>query len=101
MASFFSKLFSGFGSSGSAPQVSEQSEPRQFGEYRIYATPIKEGSQFRLAGRIERDVNGETRVHEFVRADVFTSKDDALDFTFRKAEQIISQSGDSIFSAER
>lgn len=98
MASFFSKLFSGFGGSGPAKEEVRKEEVREFGEYRIIAAPIREGGQFRLAGRIERDVNGETKVHEFIRADMFTSLDEANDFTFRKGEQIITQGGEHIFS---
>lgn len=57
MASFFSKILSAFGSgqpSSDAPQKTAQAEPHAHGDYLIYATPIKEGGQFRLAGRIEK-----------------------------------------------
>lgn len=57
MASFFSKILSAFGSgqpSSDAPQKVAQAEPHAHGDYLIYATPIKEGGQFRLAGRIEK-----------------------------------------------
>lgn len=36
-------------------------------------------------------------MHEFVRADVFTSMDDAVEFTIRKAKLIIDQNGASLF----
>lgn len=102
MASFFSKIFSAFGSgqSGSAATAAPQSEPQTHGEYLIHATPIREGSQYRMAGRIEKQENGETLVHNFVRADVFTSLDDAMEFTFRKARLIIDQGGASIFAGQ-
>lgn len=35
-------------------------------------------------------------MHEFVRADVFTSLDDAVEFTIRKAKLIIDQNGSSL-----
>ncbi|HCV70751.1 HlyU family transcriptional regulator [Agrobacterium tumefaciens] len=99
MASFFSKILSAFGSgqSADAPQKVAQSEPHVHGDYLIYATPLKEGGQFRLAGRIEKKDGEETLVHEFVRADVFTSMDDAVEFTIRKAKLIIDQNGASLF----
>ncbi|MDS7596746.1 HlyU family transcriptional regulator [Agrobacterium tumefaciens] len=102
MASFFSKILSIFGSSQSseAPQKTAKAEPHAHGEYLIYATPIKEGGQFRLAGRIEKTVGDETLVHEFVRADVFTSMDDAVEFTIRKAQLIIDQNGASLFAGK-
>ncbi|MBW9077634.1 transcriptional activator HlyU [Agrobacterium pusense] len=100
MASFFSKILSAFGSgqpSSDAPQKTAQAEPHAHGDYVIYATPIKEGGQFRLAGRIEKKAGDEVLVHEFVRADVFTSLDDAVEFTIRKAKLIIDQNGSSLF----
>ena len=102
MASFFSKLFSAFGSSQSAdgPQKTEASEAHPHGDCLIYATPMKEGGQYRLAGRIEKKVGDETLVHEFVRADMFSSLEDANEFTVRKAKLIIDQNGASLFSGK-
>ena len=64
----------------------------------IFATPLREGNQLRLAGRIEKEVGGEVLVRNFIRADVFTSMDEAVDCTFRKARQIIDQNGPSLFA---
>lgn len=100
MASFFSKLF-GSGQSNDAPKKAETSEPHQHGDFTIYATPLKEGSQYRLAGRIEKKVGEETLVHDFVRADVFTSLDDAVECTVRKGKLIIDQSGPSLFADKK
>ena len=36
-------------------------------------------------------------MRNFIRADVFTSSDDAVESTFRKAQQIIDQNGASLF----
>lgn len=98
MASFFSNIlsiFTGGGKSAEAP--AKAAEPVSHGGCTIYPAPIREGSQFRLAGRIEKDVNGEKLVRNFVRADVFTSMDDAVEFTVKKAQQIIDQNGPSLF----
>ncbi|MBB3945865.1 hypothetical protein GGQ73_001800 [Rhizobium skierniewicense] len=103
MASFFSKLFSAFGSSPSddAQKKTEPSEGHPYKDFIICATPMKEGGQFRLAGRIEKTVGDETLVHEFVRADVFTSHQDAVDFAVRKAQLIIDQSGATLFADKK
>ena len=100
MAGFFSKLFSAFGSGNSdaAAPAASAAEPEIYGDFAIYPTPLKEGAQYRLAGRIEKTVNGEKLHHDFVRADVFTSLDDANEFTIRKAKVIIDQSGATLFS---
>lgn len=103
MASFFSNIISIFtgGASQSGAEKSVGStvsaEPQMHGDCTIHATPQREGNQFRLMGRIEKDVNGETLVRNFIRADVFTSSDDAVESTFRKAQQIIDQNGPSLF----
>lgn len=103
MASFFSKLLSAFGSSPSADAATkaETSEAHPYKDCVIYATPLKEGGQYRLAGRIEKKVGEETLAHEFVRADVFTSLDDAVECTIRKAHLIIDQNGPSLFSDKK
>ena len=96
MSGIFSKikaLFSGSGETSSTAAESVQ----KIGEYSVYATPRKEGAQYRLAGRIEHEVNGETLIRTFVRADLFASQDDTVETTFRKAKQIIDQHGASLF----
>lgn len=99
MASFFSGILSLFsGGAKSAEAAAPAAEPQVHGDCMIHPTPIREGNQFRLAGRIEKEVAGEVLVRNFIRADVFTSLDDALDCTYRKARQIIDQNGASLFS---
>lgn len=89
-------VFTG-GSKSSAP-VAPAAEPQAHQDCLIYAEPIREGSQYRLAGRIEKQVDGETLQRLFIRADVFTSLDDALECTFRKGRQIIDQNGAALFA---
>jgi hypothetical protein len=97
MASFLSKLLGLFAGSGSGPQSAVE-ETQTYADCTIYATPMREGAQLRLAGRIEKQVDGQVLVRTFIRADVFTDKNDAIDCTFRKARQIIDQNGPSLFS---
>ena len=102
MASFFSNILSIFGgpakpdAAASAPAKSA-GQSQAYADCTIFATPQREGNQFRLAGRIEKDVGGDILVRNFIRADVFTSEDDAIETTFRKAQQIIDQNGPSLF----
>lgn len=104
MASILSNILSIFTGGGASATSAEKAggstisaEPQTHGDCTIHATPQREGNQFRLMGRIEKDMNGETLVRNFIRADVFTSADDALESTFRKARQIIDQNGPSLF----
>jgi hypothetical protein len=61
--------------------------------YVIDAVPYKDGGQWQLAGRISKD----GKEYKFVRADKFTSKDEAADIAISKGQLIIDQSGDSMF----
>lgn len=100
MASFISKILGAFsGGSSDKPAAAGPSAPAQtHGDCTIHATPIREGNQFRLAGRIEKTVGDEVLTRNFIRADIFPGADDALEATFRKARQIIDQTGPSLFS---
>jgi hypothetical protein len=98
MASIFSSLFSLFSGKDQPAKAAPKAKPVSYSDCLIYPAPIPEGSQFRLAGRIEKEVGGQVLVRTFVRADMFSSMDDAVTFTVRKAEQIIDQNGPSLFS---
>jgi hypothetical protein len=103
MAGFLSKLLGAFSGGGDTPSGTKE-HMQKIGEYTVYASPRKEGAQYRLAGRIEHEVNGEKLVRNFVRADLFTSETDTVETTFRKAKQIIEQHGPGLFgdgAAER
>ena len=65
--------------------------------YRIAAAPSKEGSQFRIAGTIEKDTPDGVKRHQFIRADVYANWDDAVAVTTSKAKQIIDQLDDRMF----
>jgi hypothetical protein len=97
MAGFLSKLFGAFSGGDDASVAGGKEQMQKIGEYTVYATPRKEGAQYRLAGRIEHEANGETLIRNFVRADLFSSETDTVETTFRKAKQIIEQHGQGLF----
>jgi hypothetical protein len=100
MASIFSSILSIFSGGAKQPGASASvaSDPQPYADCTIYAAPQKEGGQYRLAGRIEKVVGEEVLVRNFIRADMFSSTDDAIECTVRKAQQIIDQNGPSLFS---
>ena len=63
----------------------------------ITPKPIREGAQYRIAARIEKDVAGTLRVHELVRADTVASPDEARTLSLAKARQVIDEQGDGLF----
>ncbi len=86
--SWFKRLF------GGAP-----AEPtaEDYNGYRIFVTPQPAGGKYRLAARIELDVDGETLVHDLIRADVLDDIEQANDVSLRKAKQVIDQQGRDMF----
>ena len=90
--SFLKSLFGGGKPAAPRPAPSET-----YKDCLIRATPYREGGQFQMCGEIEKVIDGETKVHRFVRADRFAGEEEAVSFTFSKARQIIDLNGDRIF----
>ena len=95
MASFFSKLFGRGGDSAAPAKIAEETEA--YNDLTLVAAPIPEGGQYRLAGRIEKRDGDRVLTRNFIRADLFSSRDDTVASTFRKAKQIADQHGASLF----
>ncbi|MEP0940284.1 MAG: HlyU family transcriptional regulator [Rhizobiaceae bacterium] len=100
--SFFKKLFggSGGGSADGAGNDNGGGKPGSSVEHEgftITPTPMKEGGQFRLAGTISMDMDGEVKSHKLIRADVFTSADECEEACIRKAKQVIKEQGKGMF----
>ena len=87
----FSKLFGGGSSS------KDEAEPITYKGYRIFAEPVKEGSSYRLAARIELETADGTKTHDVIRADTFGSLEEATDFSVAKCKQLIDQMGERLF----
>lgn len=87
--SILSKLFGG--------KPKPQAEPVLHNDFRIFPEPQSEQGGFRVAARIEKDINGETKTHQMIRADKCQSMEEAAETTLFKARLLIDQQGDSIF----
>lgn len=90
--SFWKKLFG-----GGSPAAEAPGEPVEHKGYTILPTPFLEGGQFQTCGVISKEINGEVKEHRFIRADRFSSKEDAVEVTIRKAQQVIDEQGDRMF----
>ena len=86
-----------FGRSEAAAPVPGPSVTEEYNGHTIEAAPYPEEGQFQVAGVISRLVDGERKVHRFVRADRFPSHDEACRFALIKARQIIDLGGDTLF----
>lgn len=91
--SFFKNLFGGGGTAKSVAAV-KKAEHKGF---TIEARPYREGGQFQLAGVISKEIDGVRREHKFIRADRFTSIDEAAEIALVKGRQIIDEQGTQLF----
>ena len=93
--SFLKKLF-GFGSrdDDDAPEVVREIEHKGF---IIRATPFKSEGQYQTSGVVYKEINGVRKEHSFIRADRFSTVDDAIDVSLAKGRQIVDEMGDRIF----
>lgn len=87
--SLFSKLFG-----GSAPK---EQQAEVYKDFRIFAEPQSESGGYRIAARIEKDFGEDTKVHQMIRADTYSSQDTAEEASISKAKQFIDQVGDRVF----
>lgn len=90
--SFLKKLFGGGNN-----QAKTKVEPVEYKDCFIVASPMKDGGQFRVCGKITKEINGEEKEHTLIRADTLPSLEQANEMTIRKAKQVIDEQGDSIF----
>ena len=72
-------------------------EPIQYSGYLIYPEPQKEGGQFRIAGRICKEIDGTMQTHHFIRSDILPSQADAETFMLKKSQMFIDQTGERMF----
>ncbi len=87
--SILSKLFGG----GSKPEP----QAEEHDGFRIFAEPQSDSGGFRVAARIEKEINGEMKTHQMIRADVCQSAEEAKTTSILKAKLLIDQQGETIF----
>ncbi|MCC0030760.1 MAG: transcriptional activator HlyU [Brucellaceae bacterium] len=90
MVSFLKSLFGG-GKSEAAPA---EAEAVPYNDCLIVPAPIKEGAQWRLAGFIRKEVGGVMRERKFIRSDLMSDRETAVQFAIQKAQLIIDQRSD-------
>lgn len=96
LGAMFGKLFGGSGEA-SAPEPAEAVE---YNGFSIVAAPLKDGSQFKTAGSISKEVDGELKTVQFIRADNHSDRGSAVTHSESKAQQIVDEQGEGIFKRE-
>ncbi|PHP64882.1 hypothetical protein CSC94_22110 [Zhengella mangrovi] len=90
--SFLKRLFGG----GAAPEP--KVEAIDYEGYVLTPMPKAENGMYRLQGLVARGEGDGRREHMLIRADMFTSAEDAADAFLRKARLLIDQQGEQLFS---
>lgn len=93
--SFWKTLFGGSRSPNAS--VTKASSPETYNGFTIRAAPLRSGTQYQSAGYIEKEIAGVRKEHHFIRADFFSSLEDAVTFSLGKARQIVDLQGDRVF----
>lgn len=89
----FSKLFG----SSNEDSAKKQVEPVEYEGFLIYQEAKAESGQYRIAGRITKEIDGELCEHTFIRSDVVSSQQDADNLMLNKAKMFIDQMRGDIF----
>lgn len=92
-------LFSNFFGRGEAKEAPAKAETATEHEgYLIHPAPRRQGSSWLIAATITKAFPDGEKQHEFIRADTYTDRDDAVAACIRKAKQIIAEQGDNMFN---
>jgi hypothetical protein len=89
-----------FGLGGGKEQSSGPGATAKEAEHKgfiIRATPYKDGGQYQTAGTISKEVDGQMKEYKFVRADRFSTLDEAADLSLSKGRQIVDEQGERMF----
>lgn len=87
-------MFGWFKGSKSKPKKLDWED---YSGFRICATPIPAGGQYRVSGIIEKGEGDAKKQHTFVRADLIDSLSEAQSFSLMKARLMIDQQGERVF----
>ena len=97
MTGFFKRLF-GSAANENEPQGNEPDEV--YKDVELFARPQKEGSQWRIAGMLRKQVDGQPVERNFVRADLMPDLETARSVTLGKARMIVDQNGNGLWGGE-
>ena len=96
MSGFFKRLFGGQSTGDVSGPLAE---PEIYNGYVIQPEPKSENGQWHVAGVITREGVTDGPSHKFIRADTYSTKEDADAFSIRKAKQIIDERGGGLLES--
>ena len=101
IGNFFKSLFKSGGDDNNGAQQQEViAGSESYKGFTIEAAPVKESGQYRTAGYISKEIDGELKKSRFIRADNSTDQNQAVSHALSKGRQIIDEQGDHVFERE-
>ncbi|MEM9320462.1 MAG: HlyU family transcriptional regulator [Pseudomonadota bacterium] len=91
--SFLSKLFGG---SKDSPEASV-GKSEDYEGFSITPAPQRDGSSWRIAAKITKEIDGDTKSHQMIRADTLGGQEEAAAASLAKAKMLIDEQGDRLF----
>ena len=88
--SLLSKLFGG-------KAAVKDIEPELYKEFLIFPEPVRAEGGFRIAARIEKEIEGEVKVHNLMRVGTWPSEEEANQASINKSKVFIDQMGNGVF----
>ena len=85
------------GSGSEDSPTAESGEAVEYKGFIIRPAPQRQGGQWLTAGIISKEFEDGVKEHEFVRADTYSSRDDAEECAVMKAKRIVDEQGDRMF----
>jgi hypothetical protein len=95
--SILSKLFGSKPKSSAADAPAPKGAASDYKGFKITPQSMKAEGGYRIAGLIEKEIDGEVKSHTMVRADTLSDVSEANKAMIAKAEVFIDQMGDRIF----
>ena len=80
--------------------AAEKAETVEHEGFTIQPSPARDGSGWRVQGSISKEIDGELRTYEFIRADTCTDRQDAINTTVMKARRIVDEQGERMFERD-
>lgn len=97
LGKLFGRLFGSNGEGAAKEPTVDRAQAVEYKGFSIIPTPRPHGSQYLTAALIEKEIDGQVRTHDLIRADTHASAEDARSFAVQKARQVIDEQGERIF----
>ena len=97
MSSKLTNLFRNLLKPGQGARAASAVETVAYKGYTIEPAAFQDGAHWVTAAKISKAFDDGEKVHDFVRADFFPTKEGADEFAVTRAKRVIDEQGDALF----